>query len=125
MASLLFEEQTTGWMQLRRFRFRRGLRRADRVIAVSDATRRDVENLSASAGTGSPVYNAPDPGFCDALPAEAPEEQQRILERYQIHYPFLLYAGTSARRRISRGWWRHSPWCATSSPPIRSIRTCG
>ena len=51
-------------MQLRRFRFRRGLMRANRVIAVSDATRRDVENLM-----GVPpdrirrVYNAPDPGF--------------------------------------------------------------
>ena len=32
-------------MQLRRFRLRRGLVRASRVMAVSDATRRDVEKL--------------------------------------------------------------------------------
>src|SRR5690349_6537458 len=44
MANLLFEEDAGNLrMQLRRFRFRRGLTRANRVIAVSDATRRDVE----------------------------------------------------------------------------------
>ena len=46
MANLFFEEEHGNLrMQLRRFRFRRGLTRANRVIAVSDATRRDVESL--------------------------------------------------------------------------------
>src|SRR5438270_441801 len=46
MSNLLFEEERSGFrMQLRRFRFRRGLVRARRVIAVSEATKRDVENL--------------------------------------------------------------------------------
>ena len=81
-------------MQLRRFRFRRGLVRASRVIAVSEATRRDVRNL-----VGVPpsrmrlVYNAPDPGFWRTGRRPTAEERQRILERYQINYPFLLYAG--------------------------------
>ena len=44
------------------------------------------------------VYNAPDPGFRRAAigPTRA-EEHRRILERYQIEYPFLLYAGNIRR----------------------------
>src|SRR5258706_278884 len=103
MSSLLFDSRT-GWRNsLRLYRFRRGLLRANRVIAVSAATQRDVENLM-----GVPperirlVYSAPSPEFfqhrrvADARAAgpDARElERQRILERYQIHYPFLLYAG--------------------------------
>jgi glycosyltransferase involved in cell wall biosynthesis len=100
MANLFFEEQTSGVrMELRKMRFRRGLVRANRVIAVSDSTKRDVETLM-----GVPpericrVYNAPDPGF--STRATSPGgEQQRILERYQIHYPFLLYAGNIRRHK--------------------------
>ncbi len=93
LSSLLFDQRSGLHMQLRRYRFRRGLARARRVIAVSDATRRDVQNL-----LGIPpqrirrVYNAPDAGFYD-LAGHSPEEHRRILERYQIQYPFLLYAG--------------------------------
>ena len=74
--------------------------RASRVIAVSEATRRDVENLM-----GVPpdrirrVYNAPDPGFLHASAGADAEEQQRIMERYQIKYPFLLYAGNIRRHK--------------------------
>src|SRR6266496_1418625 len=45
MASLLFEQASGLRIKVRRFRFRRGLWRADRVIAVSEATSRDVQNL--------------------------------------------------------------------------------
>ncbi len=100
MANLFYEEPPSKFrMQLRRFRFRRGLTRANRVIAVSEATRRDVENL-----LGVPpervcrVYNAPDPGFFQHGPGD-PEEQRRIMERYQINYPFLLYAGNIRRHK--------------------------
>lgn len=104
MANLYFEEQQTGLrMALRRFRFRRGLIRADRVIAVSAATSREVQKeMGIPAERIRMVYNAPDPEFfkhrhvADARAAgpEAPvREMQRILERYQIHYPYLLYAG--------------------------------
>jgi glycosyltransferase involved in cell wall biosynthesis len=99
LSSLLFEERSGLHMQLRRYRFRRGLARARRVIAVSDATRRDVQNLM-----GIPpqrirrVYNAPDAGFYD-LAGHSPEEHRRILERYQIQYPFLLYAGNVRRHK--------------------------
>jgi len=96
MSSLLYDARR-GWKNnLRQYRFRRGLIRADRVIAVSAATRRDVENLM-----GVPterirlVYSAPSPEFfeCGQSPGSDSAERQRTLDRYQINYPFLLYAG--------------------------------
>jgi glycosyltransferase involved in cell wall biosynthesis len=94
LANLFFEEEQTSplRMQLRRFRFRRGLVRASRVIAVSDATRRDVETwMGVPPSRIRRVYNAPDPGFLTTNASA--EERQRIMERYQVNYPFLLYAG--------------------------------
>jgi glycosyltransferase involved in cell wall biosynthesis len=99
LSTVLFDEtaSTRLRMQLRRFRVRRGLARAERVIAVSEATKHDVEQL-----LGIPpdrirrVYNAPDEAFC-ACGAGQAEERQRIMERYQIDYPFLLYAGNIRR----------------------------
>ena len=99
MANLFFEDES-GWrMRLRRFRFRRGLVRANRVIAVSEATRRDVQNLmGVPPNRIRRVYNAPDPEFARAS-GPPPEEKQRILERYQINYPYLLYAGNIRRHK--------------------------
>src|SRR4051812_37907450 len=101
MANLFFDEEHGNFrMQLRRFRFRRGLTRANRVIAVSDATRRDVENLMrVPPARIRRVYNAPDPGFRVADVASDAEQQHRIMERYQINYPFLLYAGNIRRHK--------------------------
>ncbi|MGB7760217.1 MAG: glycosyltransferase family 1 protein [Bryobacteraceae bacterium] len=96
MANLFYDEQKLSavHMHLRRFRFRRGLTRAARVIAVSEATRRDAENLLAvPPGHITRVYNAPDPGFLGRDPAAGEQERRRIMERYQIDRPFLLYAG--------------------------------
>ena len=96
MSSLLFGSRVSSWREnVRLYRFRRGLVRASKVIAVSDATRRDVENL-----LGIPsrrirlVYSAPDPRFLE-LPGSATsaDDNRRFLERYQINYPFILYAG--------------------------------
>lgn len=94
MASLLFDS-SRGWKNnLRQYRFRRGLLRADRVIAVSAATRRDVENLmSVPPDRIRLVYSAPSAEFFEKRDASEGSEQHRILERYQINYPFLLYAG--------------------------------
>ena len=96
MVNLFYDERKLSalHMHLRRFRFRRGLTRASRVIAVSEATKRDVENLLAvPAARITRVYNAPDPGFLGREPAAGEEERRRIMERYQIDRPFLLYAG--------------------------------
>jgi glycosyltransferase involved in cell wall biosynthesis len=76
------------------------LERASRVIAVSEATRRDVEKLVGVAPHRlRMVYNAPDPGFLEPPRAGAVEERRRIMERYQIQYPFLLYAGNIRRHK--------------------------
>jgi len=96
MVNLFYDEQkpAAAHMYLRRFRFRRGLTHASRVIAVSEATKRDVENLlGVPPGRITRVYNAPDPGFLGRDPAAGEEERRRIMERYQIDRPFLLYAG--------------------------------
>jgi glycosyltransferase involved in cell wall biosynthesis len=100
MANLLFDEGRSGlWMQLRRYRFRRGLLRARRVIAVSEATKRDVQNMMGVRPERiRRVYNAPDPGFYQHDGRHA-DEAGRILERYQIQYPFLLYAGNVRRHK--------------------------
>jgi glycosyltransferase involved in cell wall biosynthesis len=90
MASLLFEGGSGLRMQIRRFLLRRGLLRAKRIMAVSEATRRDVHDaLGIPADRIRLVYNAPNPDFF----RPAAGERARILERYQIDYPFLLYAG--------------------------------
>jgi glycosyltransferase involved in cell wall biosynthesis len=100
LANLLFEEDySTVRMQLRRFRFKRGLVRANRVIAVSESTKRDVENvLGVPTERICRVYNAPDPGFFQRA-TNPGQEQGRIMERYQINYPFLLYTGNIRRHK--------------------------
>ncbi len=101
MANIFFEEETSTFrMQLRRYRFRRGLVRATRVIAVSEATKRDVENqMGVPSSRITRVYNAPDPAFFNRAAALGGQEQQLILERYQINYPFLLYAGNIRKHK--------------------------
>jgi glycosyltransferase involved in cell wall biosynthesis len=94
MVSLLFPSSQGGGKasQLERELFRRGLIRADRVIAVSQATRRDIENLlQIPLRRIRVIYNAPDPEFF--APSPPIDEIERTLERYSIHYPYLLYAG--------------------------------
>jgi len=109
MSSLLFGGAPGYHNNIRLYRLRRGLLRADRVIAVSGATRRDVETV-----LGIPpqririIYNAPDPIFrvpvySSTEDFEFPPEMQRVLDRYQIHYPFLLYVGrTNPQKNIPR-----------------------
>ena len=45
MGGMLFDEKTDSFRSLRRFHLRRGLLRADRIIAVSSSTRRDIHNI--------------------------------------------------------------------------------
>lgn len=98
IANLLFEDGAKFRLALRRFRFRRGLTRASKIMTVSAATRRDVQNLLALPDEQvRVVYSAPDPNFFRGDgddPVAGALLRSRILERYQIHYPFLLYAGS-------------------------------
>ena len=115
MSTLLFASQQGYGNRLRHFYLRRGLIRADRVIAVSMATCRDVEAvLGIPASRMRVVYNAPDPTFhAPSAPALAPghgegspnypAEIQRVLDRYGIQHPFLLYVGrTNPQKNIPR-----------------------
>jgi len=75
---------------------RHGLLRASRVITVSTATRRDVEEVfRVPAHLLRTIPNALDPRFI-ALAADpvSREERKRALERYQVNHPFVFYAGT-------------------------------
>lgn len=95
MSTILFGERQPGFREELKTRwFSRGLLRADKVISVSDATRRDVQNtLGIPAGRIRMIYNAPDPIFTAQIRGLELDESYRIMERYQINYPFLLYAG--------------------------------
>ncbi|WP_031497658.1 glycosyltransferase family 4 protein [Bryobacter aggregatus] len=105
MSSLLFPEQqqqdgNSMRHQYRLFRFRRSLLRANRIIAVSKSTQRDVEDLlRVPQGRIRQIYSAPDPNFLEhahLATSGSPAfevERKKTLERYQISYPFLLYAG--------------------------------
>jgi glycosyltransferase involved in cell wall biosynthesis len=104
LSSLFYSEGLSFIQMLHRWRFRRGLLGAAKVIVVSAATRRDVRNL-----IGVPperirlVPNAPNPEFFlhqDSSngrisgPGGGEDDRLRVLERYQVNYPFLLYAGS-------------------------------
>lgn len=94
MSSLVYPERRDIRAWLHELRFRRGLARAARIIVVSTATRRDVEDiLNVPSERIRRIYNAPDPAFLESAPL-APDLVESTLERYQIRYPFLLYAGT-------------------------------
>lgn len=98
MSNFLFGGGSGMRENYRLYRFRRGLLKADRVIAVSEATQRDVENLLAVPPERiRKIYSAPDPRFFgtgDPYVEDALEpKRQRLLERFQINYPFVLYAG--------------------------------
>ena len=68
------------------------LRGAARVFAVSNFTKGEVEKLfGIPAGRIEVVYNAIDERFLHGHATAA--ERQLIAERYQVTYPFLLYAG--------------------------------
>lgn len=71
---------------------RRVLNRAARIIAVSNFTKNDVERLfQIRPGSIEVVYNAIDDRFRCGHASDA--DRQFIAERYQVNYPFILYAG--------------------------------
>ncbi len=71
---------------------RHGLRGASRILTVSDATRQDLVSLLGLPGERIEVIpNAIDEQFTRH---DADEDLRLTLERYQVDYPFLLYAGS-------------------------------
>lgn len=70
----------------------RVLNRASRIFAVSGFTKLELEKLFGVPNKQIQViYNAIDERFLHGHATES--ERQLIAERYQVNYPFLLYAG--------------------------------
>ena len=85
-------EQTGFWRSLHFQLTKRVLRRAARIFAVSNFTKIEVEKLfGIPARHIEVVYNAIDERFLHGHASAA--DRQLIAERYQVTYPFLLYAG--------------------------------
>ncbi len=71
---------------------RRAMRHAQRILAVSNSTKSDIIQLfGIPADKIEVVYNAIDDRFRRGHATDA--DRQFISERYQVNYPFLLYAG--------------------------------
>jgi glycosyltransferase involved in cell wall biosynthesis len=85
--------QRTGfWGSLHFQLTKRVLLGAARIFAVSNFTKLEMEKLfGVPAGRIEVVYNAIDERFLHGHASAA--DRQLIAERYQVTYPFLLYAG--------------------------------
>ncbi len=71
---------------------RRVLRKAARVIAVSQFTKNEIEKLLAIPDDRiEVVYNAIDERFLHGHATDA--DREFIAQRYLVNYPFILYAG--------------------------------
>ena len=71
---------------------RRVLKHAARIFAVSNFTKNEITKLfGIDSGKVEVVYNAIDQRFLSGHATDA--DRQFLAERYQITYPFLLYAG--------------------------------
>ena len=81
---------------------RRVLQRAARIFAVSNFTKQDVEALFRIPPEKiEVVYNAIDERFRLGHATDA--DRQFIAERYQVNYPFILYAGRiSPHKNVGR-----------------------
>ncbi len=71
---------------------KRVLNQAARIFAVSNFTKNDLQRLfEIPSGRIEVVYNAIDERFRQGHAGDS--DREFIAERYQVNYPFLLYAG--------------------------------
>ena len=87
--------------RLRRYelywRTKRAVESASQILAVSNSTRDDLVNIfNLDALRISVVHNALDERFS---PAEDGADRKTVLERYQLHDPFILYSGRIRRHK--------------------------
>ena len=90
---LLFpQEGSSKFDNYRRYLYtKRVVKSAKTVLAVSGSTRDDLVNIfDLDPGKISVVHNALDERF---TLSHNPQEQKRVLERYQLKDPFILYSG--------------------------------
>ncbi len=95
-------EQAGFWRSLHFQLTRRVLRGAARIFAVSQFTKSEIEKLfGISSERIEVVYNAIDERFLHGHATAA--DRELIIKRYQVTYPFLLYAGRiSAHKNVVR-----------------------
>ena len=93
VADFIYDTHRSLKQSLRWRLVRKALQRAQRIIAVSHATKREIESLfSVAPEKIIVVENAIDERFLEAIRSE---EREIVLERYQVHDPFLLYVGSA------------------------------
>ncbi len=95
-------EQSGFWRSLHFQLTRRVLTGAARIFAVSNFTRNEIEKLfGVPAERIEVVYNAIDERFLRGHASAA--DRELIAKRYQVTYPFLLYAGrVSPHKNVTR-----------------------
>lgn len=95
-------EQSGFWRSVHFQLTRRVLRGAERIFAVSKFTKAEIEKLfEIPSGRIEVVYNAIDERFLHGH--ATPADRDLIAKRYQVTYPFLLYAGRiSAHKNVVR-----------------------
>jgi glycosyltransferase involved in cell wall biosynthesis len=95
-------EQSSFWRSLYFQTTKRVLAGAERIFAVSNFTRNEIEKLfEIPSERVEVVYNAIDERFLRGHATAA--DRDLIARRYQVTYPFLLYAGRiSAHKNVVR-----------------------
>ncbi len=95
-------EQSGFWRSLHFQLTKRVLSGASRIFAVSNFTRNEIEKLfDIPSDRIEVVYNAIDERFLHGHASAA--DRELIAQRYQVTYPFLLYAGRiSAHKNVVR-----------------------
>ncbi len=93
LSHIAWASNGSGWRKtLSSYFARRVVRRATRIFAVSNFTRSEIARyFHVSQERIEVVYNAIDERFLQGHATDA--DRQFIAERYQVTYPFLLYAG--------------------------------
>jgi glycosyltransferase involved in cell wall biosynthesis len=85
-------DQNAFWRSVHFQLTRRVLRGAARIFAVSNFTKTDIEKLfGIPSDRIEVVYNAIDERFLRGH--ASPADRELLVQRYQVTYPFLLYAG--------------------------------
>jgi glycosyltransferase involved in cell wall biosynthesis len=95
-------EQSGFWRSLHFQLTKQALRGAARIFAVSSFTKNEIEKLfGIPSGRIEVIYNAIDERFLHGH--ATPADRELIAQRYQVNYPFLLYAGrVSAHKNVVR-----------------------
>jgi len=95
-------EQSGFWRTLHFQLTKRALGGASRIFAVSNFTRNEIEKLfEIPSDRIEVVYNAIDERFLRGHASAA--DRELIAQRYQVTYPFLLYAGRiTAHKNVVR-----------------------